>query len=97
MPDPRASGLPTNSTGPSSGPELVNGNFHVISQNGLPADASLASLAGPGVSIIDLESQRVFTQSEVQGLGPQSRQSLIQNGYVTDLLPDYSTDKPFQK
>jgi hypothetical protein len=95
MPDPRAAGVPS-STGPSSGPELINGRFHVISNKGRKINNSLAKLAGPGVKILGLESQREFTQDEVRNLGPESKRQLRNRGYITALLPDYSTEQPFQ-
>ena len=45
MPDPSVAGIPT-STGPSSGPELINGHFHVISKKDHPTTDALAKLAG---------------------------------------------------
>ena len=96
MPDPRVAGIPS-STGPSSGPELVNGLFHVISKTGRKINASLAKLAGPGVQILGIDSQTKFTQDDIKKLGPNSRQTLRKKGFITVLLPDYSTEQPFQK
>jgi hypothetical protein len=96
MPDPRVAGLGS-SAGPSSGPELVNGLFHVVSKKGRQINDSLAKLAGTKVSILGLESEKEFTQDDIKKMGLISRRKLRTKGIITQLIPDYSADKPFQK
>ena len=89
MPDPRVANVP------SSSPELVNGIFHVISKTGRKITNALAKLAGPGVKILGIDSEVPFTPDDVKKLGPQSKRKLRNKGIVTQLIPDYSAEKPF--
>jgi hypothetical protein len=87
MPDPRA---------PSGSGEMVSGHFHIVTNNGHEIDSELVKLAGPGVIIVSLESQREFTHADMQAMAQKYRQEWNRKHIVTDLIPDYSTKAPFQ-
>jgi len=87
MPNPHA---------PSGSGDLVGGRLHVVSKRD-PSTTELENLAGSGVRIISLESQREWTHADMKNMGPDSKRELNHQGIVGQVIANDSTDQPFQK